>query len=333
MKQAFITGITGFVGSTLARKLQEAGYQITAMVREASVKKVSKLGLEVHNTILCDIAELEENQDMIRNVLNSETEVFHCAALLGAAQASHSKYDRINVEATKILIELCQERKVNRFVFVSSMGAAGPNGSYEQPMTEESECSPLSYYSYSKYLAEQYLLSKEWSFPITIYRPPNIYGPGMNMKSGAAMIFTGLKKRVFAIIGNGKNYINFAYIDNVVTGIISTYQQVESGTEVFFVSDENPYQMIALVKKINELAGVSTFLIKIPYLILLPFAYLVECIGKLLRKNIGFNRELLIGSSGNGYVFSIEKIKKYGQKEFVSFDTAVQLTLEYMNNM
>ena len=196
-------------------------------------------------------------------------------------------------------------------------------------MTEDMAAKPISYYSVSKKLAEDYLIEQN-KLTTVILRPPVIYGPGMNKKSGAAMIFRGCRRRFFPVIGNAKNYISFSYIDNVVEGIISCSQAVTEGTEIFFVSDETHYITQELVNEIKSQLGTNTKLIKIPYYPMLLLSWMVEKFSKLIKRNIGFNTELTKGLATNAYVFSIDKAKSLGFTPSVDLKTGISRTLELL---
>lgn len=329
MKHAFITGITGFLGGAVARDLISDGYAITALVRDPKRLNPEFKEIEVIEGDLDNHARLAE---LLDGALQEETEVYHIAAVLGAVQASKKTYQRINVDATRVILEKAIQKKVKKFIFVSSMGAAGPIGSLENPITEDMEGKPMAYYSRSKLLAERLIMKSapEW-LPVIILRPPNIFGPNMNPKSGATMVFKGCKRKVFAIIGKGKNHVNFAYIDNVVEGVISCTHAVEKGHEIFFISDDKSYVMLDLLDEIKDQLNSDPLVLKIPGMIIYPFALLAEGLGKLFRRDIAFNRELVKGMTSNSYVFSIEKAKKFGFSPKIDMKTGVQKTLEFLS--
>ncbi len=329
MKHAFITGITGFLGAAVARELMRKDYTITALVRDPK-----KLDPELANVeiVMGDLDNFSELAKILDEVLHGETEIYHIAAILGATQASKKIYQRINVDATELILEKAIEKKVKKFIFASSMGAAGPIGSLANPITEDMEGKPIAYYSRSKLLAENLIMKRapEW-LPVIILRPPNIFGPQMNPKSGATMVFNGCKRKIFAIIGKGKNMVNFAYIDNVVDGIISCTEAVEKGHEIFFISDETSYIMMDLLDEIRNQLGTDTMIVKIPGIIIYPLALLFEGLSRLFKRDIAFSRELVKGMDSNAYVFSIEKAKKFGFKPTVDLKTGVNKTLEYLS--
>ncbi|OLS28701.1 MAG: dTDP-glucose 4,6-dehydratase 2 [Candidatus Heimdallarchaeota archaeon LC_2] len=329
MVKVLITGATGFLGGALVARLLNDGIEVAALVRNP--EKIENHGIAVYQIDLENLVELKEI--IIQNkLIDSNTTVIHCAAVLGAAQASKKTYIKINVEASFALFEISNQLKANKFVFISSMSAAGPIGSLEDPITEDMIGKPRSYYGWSKYEAEQNMINYlERTIPLIVVRPPVIFGPGMNPKSGAALLFNGCKRRIFGIIGGGNNYINLVYIDNLVNGIIVCADSVTVGYEIFFISDNVPYRVMEIIDRIKEELKTNTMIIKFPYLLLLPFAWLTEKFGKLIRRDIGFNVELVKGMATYAFLFSIYKAKKAGYNPNISLDEGIKKTVNYLS--
>ena len=192
---------------------------------------------------------------------------------------------------------------------------------------------PRSYYGSSKFEAEMAMIKyAERAVPLIIIRPPVIFGPGMNPGSGAALLFNGCKKRIFGIIGKGKNYFNLIYIDNLVHGILICADSVETGYEIFFLSDKGPYRVMEVIDIIKEGLKSNTYIIKFPYLLLLPMACLIEKFGKLIRRDIGFNVELVKGMATHAYLFSIDKAINVGYDPKISLNEGVKRTINYLSS-
>src|SRR5262249_35362514 len=105
--------------------------------------------------------------------------VYHLAGVISARD--RAGFFQANAEGTGNLARACAEANpgLKRFVYVSSIAAGGPCASAE-PRTEAMPDAPISVYGRSKLQGEVEL--KRWSrdgerFPITIVRPPIVYGP------------------------------------------------------------------------------------------------------------------------------------------------------------
>ncbi|MHA2101228.1 MAG: NAD-dependent epimerase/dehydratase family protein [Candidatus Kariarchaeaceae archaeon] len=329
MTKVLITGATGFLGRAISQKYLDNNYEVTAIVRNPD--KILDQRIKVYKINFENLLEL--NAIISNNkLIDANTTVIHCAAVLGAAQASKKTYKKINVNASLALFDVANQLKAKKFVFISSMGAAGPIGSLEEPITEEMTGEPRAYYSRSKFEAEQTMINyPQRSIPLVIIRPPVIYGPGMNPRSGAALLFNGCKRRIFGIIGRGKNSINLVYIDNLVEGIVVCADSVDIGYEIFFLADGEPYQIMQILDEIKSELRTNTKIIKFPYLLLLPIAWLTEMFGKLIRRDIGFNVELVRGMATHAYLFSIDKAKSAGYDPNISLEEGIKRTVEYLS--
>jgi nucleoside-diphosphate-sugar epimerase len=150
------------------------------------------------------------------------------------------------------------------------------------------------------------------------------------MKSGSALIFKSLRRFMFPIIGNGHNHVNMVYIKNLVDGIYTCTQNVDEGVELFYISDDHPYLMSYFVKVVKEEWGSNTRLLRIPKIVVYPFAMLMDWISNLIGKNIGFNTEIVIGMATNNYVFSIDKAKEFGYTPPFDLKEAVHHTCQWI---
>ena len=116
--RVLVTGATGFVGSHLIEGLRRANHEIAALVRSpGKAAALMALGVEQVRGHLGDaeaLARAAAGRDL----------VFHVAGLTAALD--EAEYLRANRDGTRALIEAAERGGVGRFVYVSSMAAAGP---------------------------------------------------------------------------------------------------------------------------------------------------------------------------------------------------------------
>ena len=147
---------------------------------------------------------------------------------------------------------------------------------------------------------------------VIIVRPPLIYGPGMSPTSGAGMLFAGLQKPVFPVIGDGRNPVHVAYIDNVVAGILACAKAVERGCEFFFVADAEPWRMGDFLAAIKTALGSSTRLVHVPYRLAYSLSWLLERGTAVTRRDMGLNTELVEALATDAYAVSLDKARAAG---------------------
>src|SRR5262249_27707444 len=142
---------------------------------------------------------------------------------------------------------------LKRFVYVSSLAAAGPASSHDRPKTEAETESPVSAYGESKLAGERELLTFKDRFPVTIVRPPMVYGPKDKAVFG---VIRPVARRFAPMIRgstpDGSKYYSLIHVHDLCRGMIqaaeASPESVPSG-EVFFLTEEgiHTYRELMLV--------------------------------------------------------------------------------------
>lgn len=170
MPKAFVTGATGFIGPHLVRLLRQEGWEVTCLVRDPGrAGPLAPLGVNLWEG------------DLTRPLAPGQWPgpmdvVFHLAGLIKAFRSA--EYERVNVGGTRHLLEACARLGTPPVVVVvSSLAAAGPapNG---RARTETDPPVPVSSYGRSKLASEQVARKFAQRLPLTIVRPPIVYGAG-----------------------------------------------------------------------------------------------------------------------------------------------------------
>ena len=167
---ALVTGSTGFIGSHLVEELLQLGYRVRCLKRKATkVEYIENLPVEFVDADYDDISSLY-------SAVEGVDYVYH----IGGVTKSKDRegYYKGNFELTKNLLAavIKQNPHVKRFVLASSLTAVGP-GTRTKPVDETTPYHPITTYGRSKMEAEKECLSKVSEIPITIIRPPAVYGP------------------------------------------------------------------------------------------------------------------------------------------------------------
>jgi nucleoside-diphosphate-sugar epimerase len=164
-----ITGATGFIGLHLCRRLLADGHHLVTLVRTPSKLPPDVAGqVEV---LQGDLALFEADDCVLPEV----DVVVHLAAVV--AGKNEAEYAAINHAAVAHLLACLQRQawRPQRFVFVSSLAAAGPSPAGTR-WTEDDAPRPIDPYGDAKLRAEA--LVRAQPFPTTIVRPPIVLGPG-----------------------------------------------------------------------------------------------------------------------------------------------------------
>jgi nucleoside-diphosphate-sugar epimerase len=252
--QALITGASGFIGSHLARKLSQDGWSIRCLIRESSSRdRLPREGVELLVGDMGDRGSLDRS-------LKGVTTVFHLAGQIRAR--SRQEFFRANREGTKNLLKAARRAgTVERFIFVSSLSAAGPSPD-GHPLREDEPPRPVSLYGESKLAAEMEALKFARDFTITILRPAAVYGPGdRETLQVIKLVNRGLK---FQPGGPGFKFSSL-HVADAVEGIRLAAERSPGKPAVYFLSDGNYYRWEETLDLLKNILRKKFPSLKIPW--------------------------------------------------------------------
>ncbi|MBI4684720.1 MAG: NAD(P)-dependent oxidoreductase [Nitrospirae bacterium] len=258
--KALITGATGFIGSYLAEELVKRRYTVLCLVRKTSdLRWIEGLDVKlIHGDCL-------ERESLLNAVVESDY-IFHIAGLTKAT--NEKDFFAVNAGGTENLIRAVAEKNPNikRFIYLSSLAATGPSHD-RTPVNEDTEPKPVSAYGKSKLEAEHIVLRYKGGIPVTIIRPPAVYGP---RDRDFFTFFKMLKKGIFLCWG--KCYYSLLYVDDLVKGIIISAENEKAGGKTYNLSDGKIYSNYEIAEAIASAVGSKPIRINIPKALMPMFA-------------------------------------------------------------
>jgi len=272
-----ITGVSGFIGSSLALRLIEQGYKVTGIY---SNSKKSSLNSKI-NLIRANL--LEMNEDHISQILDVEA-VIYCAGrahiMNDTSEDSIGDYRKINRDAAIKFAELAAIKQVKRFIYVSTIKVNGESSNPKESFVSKIGNKPTDPYALSKYEAEIGLLNiaKRTNMEVVIIRPPLVYGPGVkaNLKRLISLVRTNLPLP-FGSIKNLRSHISLINLCSFIECCSIKEKTPRAGNEVFVISDGIDLSTPDLIKKISKNYGSNTLVFRFPL-------FLVKFIFKILRQ-------------------------------------------------
>ncbi len=222
MANYLVTGIAGFIGSSIARALLERGHSVRG-IDNLSTGKIENLD-DIRDKVdfrQVDLLDLESVHDACRDI----EFVFHEAAIPSVPRSVKDPIEsnQANVDGTLNLLVAAKDAKVKRVVYASSSSLYGESPTL--PKHEGMVPSPISPYAVSKLTGEYYLTSfyRCYGLETVSLRYFNVFGPRQDptsQYSGVLAIFITrmLKGEQPTIYGDGEQSRDFTYIDNVVSG-------------------------------------------------------------------------------------------------------------------
>jgi dihydroflavonol-4-reductase len=307
---ALVTGATGFIGGHLVEELRRRDWGVRCLVRKASdTRRLESLGFEL-------VRGDYEEQGSLERVVAGADYIFHLAAVINAL--TWEEYHRANVAATERLLAACAARNpgLRRFVFISSISAAGPSRP-GMAKTEDDACAPVSDYGRSKLLAEQAVLVYGERFPVVIVRPPNVIGPRQRELAEAIRL---IKRRIMPAIGTGKPQTSLCYVGDVVRALILCAEHPAAAGQVYFLADPRPYAWKEINQAIAAALGIRGLFLKVPYFAQFLAAVLLEAAARRARTVPRLTRHLVRSSRRYDWVFDGARIRRE-----LGFETSVGL--------
>jgi len=215
-----ITGVAGFIGSSLARAALAQGEQIRGIDNFSTGRRENIA--EILGQIDFREAELL-NLDVLNDACQGVDYIFHEAAIPSVPKSVLDPLgsNRANVDGTVRLLVAAKDAKVKRVVYAASSSAYGDTPTL--PKHEGMPPNPISPYAVAKLASEYYMTSfyRCYGLETVCLRYFNIFGPRQDPSSPysgvlAKFITQMLNGEQPTIFGDGKQSRDFTYIDNAV---------------------------------------------------------------------------------------------------------------------
>ncbi len=285
--KAYVTGGTGFIGSHLVEQLVDQGYHVTCLIRKTSnLRWLNHLLTAKSPQVELVIGDLHDSDVLAQHVRDADL-VFHLAGLTKAPDAA--TYDRVNAGGTERLIEACLGARTNldRFVYCSSLAAVGPSCD-ATPNTEDVTPQPLTDYGSSKLKGEMVVRECADRLPITIIRPPAVYGP---RDTDIFLFFQMINRGVMPILGDADKLLSLVHVKDLVAGIYTAAVSERAIGETYFLTDGDIHTWMEIERIIADALEKYTFKVKVPFFLLDFLSIVTEAAAKISRQTPTLNRQ------------------------------------------
>ncbi len=238
MKKILITGITGYIGGTIAKKLLDKNYTVTGLVRdEAHVKALKSAGIE---TIVGNI----HDENILQSAISDADAVIHNADSADDAYAADSIINALKGSG-------------KTFIFTSGSAIFGGKENGEKNdfvFTEDIPLQPRLEMS-SRVLINQYVLqSARKNIRSIVIVPTMVYGEGLGLKKDSiqlpALISLSKEKGFGVYFGKGENIWSNVHIEDLADLYVLALKKAKAGSLYYA---ENSFSTIKnLAEKISE---------------------------------------------------------------------------------
>ncbi|MDQ2924550.1 MAG: NAD-dependent epimerase/dehydratase family protein, partial [Acidobacteriota bacterium] len=259
MARYLITGIAGFIGSTLAHTLVEQGHEVRG-IDNLSTGNLDNLA-DIESSVAFQQADLQDLPAM-QKACEGVDYVLHQAALASVPRSVKDPLGshQANINGTLNVLLAARDARVKRIVYAASSSAYGDQPT--QPKREEMLPQPLSPYATQKLTCEYYIQSfcNVYGMEGVCLRYFNIFGPRQSADSPysgviAQFIYKMMAGETPTINGDGSTSRDFTFVQNTVNAnLLACHAPKEVATgRVFNVGTGHSHTLNELYASLAEI--------------------------------------------------------------------------------
>ncbi len=257
MARILTTGVFGFIGSHLAVKLVQEGFEVYGLTRRVANRNLDALSNILNDIILVsgDVSDYVSVRNTIRSVNPDVT--FHLAALSPVRDSFERpfEYQQANYIGTMnvahSILEL-QDPQTHKLIAASTAEVYGMQAN--EPLSEELPLHPSSPYAVSKAAGDLYLQMMFHSFNLngTVLRPTNSYGRKFDTSFIIEYLVTEMLKGKKIYIGAPDSVRDYMYVDDHVNAYVLAMKDIKAKGQVYNVGTTIGISNRELVRKIAK---------------------------------------------------------------------------------
>jgi dihydroflavonol-4-reductase len=231
--KVLITGANGFLGSWLTKRLLDEGHQVRALVRKKS--DLSELSNAKAQFVFGDVTD----KNSLLDTFKDQEIIFHLAGVIAYKRSERKLMEKVNVEGTENVIDVCQTLNTPQLLHLSSVVAIGAS-TKPVALNEQSEYNihhlDLGYFE-TKKKAEDLVLAaaKTNRIRAVCVNPATIYGFG-DAKKGSRKTQVKVARGKFNFYTSGG--VNVVAVEDVIEGILLAVKNGKNA-ERYILSSEN----------------------------------------------------------------------------------------------
>ena len=277
MRHFLITGATGFIGSHLVDLLVKKNFKISCFIQNGNDLHWIKDHV-ANSRIKLYYGDCRNKEDLENAIEDDVDYIVHLAGIMNSKNPKD--YYEINVGGTKNLLESCKEKflKLKRFIYISSVTAAGPSINGEV-ITEKDQFKPITDYGKSKLQAEGVIRGFS-SIPHTILRPSLVFGPRNRGTIFSYFQFASIKLK--PLLGEGLT--NVIHVKDLAEMILVSTSSNSTVNKSYFIGEHDQFSYKEISDIIVDAVGKPTITIRFPMFTIFIAGAILGGIAKLTGK-------------------------------------------------
>ena len=256
MPKTLVTGGAGFIGSHVASLLADRGDDLRLTLRE-DTKLENLQGLE-YEPVKADLLD----RRAVRRALKGVDRVFHVAGLASMRPEDRGRLFKINVDATRTVLEECLRAGVERVVYTSSAAALGPapeGKTADERQVYNAGSLGITYVDAMHAAEGEVFRLAAQGLPVVVVNPCLTFGAGDVYERSTVLVKRFLLGRIPAYVNGGVNVVD---VVDVARGHLLADEKGKIA-ERYILGNRN-YTLERLFADISRLSGVEAPLVKLP---------------------------------------------------------------------
>ena len=258
MRIACVLGGSGFLGSHVADKLSDAGYQVRVFDQRPSPWLRPDQEMMLGNLL---------NQNEVNEAIQGAEVVYNFAALADLNAGLNNPLDtvRINVLGNAHVMEACRQNDVKRFIYASTVYVYSRDGGFYR-------CSKQA----SEHYVEEY--QKAYGLDYTILRYGSLYGPRADSSNGMYRIVKkAIEKGLLEYKGSPDSLREYIHVEDAALASVAALNDDFRNQSVVLTGQE-PMRVLDMLEMLAEILGLRDAVKFIPgeqpgHYVRSPYAY------------------------------------------------------------
>ncbi len=254
--RVFVTGVTGFLGTALAKRLVDEGATVSGLARATSARATRRWLRHLGVTLVeGDLAADRADPHALARAVDGHDLVVHSAAVIGYRRRQRGLMARTNVGGTRRVVDACLAADVPRLLHVSSIAAVGVT---DEPVLLDEDADwtagvlDAAYFD-TKHEAEgEVRRGLARGLDAVLVNPAAIYGPSQVPANSSNVVRQILAGRLGLVPPSG---VNVVPLDTVVEGCLAAAARGRTGRR-YILGGENLW-LHELVKRVGAAGGLD----------------------------------------------------------------------------